>query len=186
MQLYQRPLITCCKLLLTDCTPFLYSFLFLLLCHHKGQTCSLTLAPPTVSLLDAKENNAKDKPFTQQHFKGIVKALYCSLLTANNGTNNWFIPEWQRQYWCIILSRRSVGSRNLGTSSQAGLELMSANVSGTKGSVSQSMQIAWHIGAVQPLPATNRVGVVLLMLFFFSFVCFLRCQPCVAAMLVAG
>lgn len=96
---------------------------FLLLYHHKGQMCWLHLAPPTVCLLDAKGNNANDKPLTLHHSKGIVKVLCCSQLTANNGTNNWFIPEWQRQYWRIILSRRSVGSGNLGTSSQAGLEL---------------------------------------------------------------
>lgn len=63
-----------------------------------------------------------------------------------------------------------MGSGNLGTSCQAGLELTAANKSGTKGSVSQSVQIAWHIAAAQPLPATDRVDVVLLMGFFFSFV----------------
>lgn len=42
-----------------------------------------------------------------------------------------------------------------------------------KATVSQSMQIAWHISAAQPLPGTESVFV-----FFFSFAANAVQQPC--------
>lgn len=47
-----------------------------------------------------------------------------------------------------------------------------------KASVSQSMQIAWHIGAAQPLPGTDRVGLVLFCCFFVSCAANPVQQPC--------